>query len=159
MWHTPFSPVQINNFSSFSLLVSSSLHDSLFLIVKECQKKLIFDFYGLSCCSLTFTSLPQSFGGILPSNLNNFVVLWCSLFVQYGKPLRKAFKGKRKLVNISQRSKGVSIEIKLLWSEQDPSTIMRKNSKKLFSHIREMWSHITMRLTRRLRAIWISLKN
>lgn len=47
-------------------------------------------------------------------------------------------KGKKELVNVSQRSKGVPTERKLLQYEHDPATIMRKNSKKLFSHIKGM---------------------
>lgn len=40
------------------------------------------------------------------------------------------------LNTVSQRSKGVSIELKLLPNERDPATMMTTNSKRLFSHIK-----------------------
>lgn len=42
---------------------------------------------------------------------------------------------------VSQRSKGVSIELKLLPNEEDPETTMRTNSKRLFSNIKKKSGH------------------
>lgn len=96
---SPFSPVQMNNFCRYPLSVFTFLHDSLFLIEEESQQKLICDFYVSSCCSLTFMSLPGSFWRVNLS-LNDFIVLWCSLFVQYRNPVRKGKKriGQRKML-------------------------------------------------------------
>lgn len=38
---------------------------------------------------------------------------------------------------VSQRSKGVSVELKLLPKEQDPATSVRTNNKRLFSPIKK----------------------